>query len=102
MRAMNLPRPARASLATLILTGCAVSLFGACTTNGEEVCGINGVKNGTCEVGPTCPSGSVLLPISDPVDECPGSNAPAGVTYICCVPESASSGTPADAGKHAG
>jgi hypothetical protein len=82
MAAMNLSRlGAGTTLAVAILT----AWMGACA-NGVEVCGVEGFKNGTCQVGPSCPSGSAELLISDPSDSCPASNSPAGLVYICCVP----------------
>ena len=85
MRRMKLSRlGVGTSLGVLALLGSLVSMQGACTTNGDEACGNNGVKNGICQVGPTCPSGSVEILISDPSDECPGSNGAGGESYICC------------------
>jgi len=59
--------------------------LGACGTD-NEACGVNGLKNGTCQVGPTCPSGSDIILIADPSDACPLSNAPGGENYVCCGP----------------
>ena len=61
-----------ASLAIVVLT----AWLGACA-NGDESCGAGGLKNGICR-SPKCPSGSVEVLISDPVDSCPD-------TYVCCV-----------------
>jgi hypothetical protein len=83
MRAMKLSRlGAGAFLSIAVLT-----ILGACSSGNDEniPCGIHGVQNGTCQQGATCPSGSTLLMISDPSDECPQGNVPAD-DYVCCVP----------------
>jgi hypothetical protein len=87
MRAMKLSRlAAGTSVAIVILT----AWLGACTTTGTEPCGPESNKNGTCEEGTTCPSGTYPLNVTDPVDECPGSNGANGENYICCAPTSGS------------
>jgi hypothetical protein len=59
--------------------------LGACSDD-DEACGNDGVKNGVCQAGPTCSTGSVELPISSPADSCPANNGAGGAIYICCVP----------------
>ncbi len=90
---------AGATLTSLLL----VAWLGACSSEATEVCGTNGVKNGTCQLGPTCPSGSVEIPISDPADECPGTNAQGVASYLCCGPTTgggaSSPSTATDAGS---
>jgi hypothetical protein len=62
MRRMKLSRlVVAASLTLAFLT----VWLGACSS-GEEPCGENGVKNGVCQVGPTCPAGSAEEPTPDP------------------------------------
>ena len=86
MRRMKLSRlGAGTTLAIVAFLASLVSMQGACTTNGNEACGIDGIKNGICQVGPTCPSDQTELNISDPSDSCPASNGVGGETYICCV-----------------
>jgi hypothetical protein len=85
MRAMTLPRLGAGAFLSF---GILVLWLGACS-NGDEACGVNGVKPGICRQStsattPTCPSGQTYLPISDPSDECPQSNNPSN-DYICCV-----------------
>lgn len=98
MRRMKLSRiGAGASFAIVVLT----AWLGACSS-GEEPCGNAGVKNGVCQTGPTCPSGSVELLTSDPVDSCPSSNSPSGENYICCVAtDAAASAAPTGSGTSA-
>ena len=74
----------RYSLGTLLTSGLLAVCLGACSSSSNEACGVNGLQNGTCQLGPTCPSGTVVLPIADPEDECPGNPAQGG--YQCCVP----------------
>jgi hypothetical protein len=109
MRRMKLSRlGAGTTLAIVAFMASLVSMQGACNTNGNEACGINGVKDGICQVGPTCPSDSAELVISDPSDSCPASNGAGGESYICCVSNAdggadAPTVTPvADAGKNPG
>jgi len=94
MRRMTLSRlGVGAVLSTVILT----LWLGACS-NGDEACGINGNKNGICRQGPTCPSGSSLLLISNPPDECPQGDDPTS-DYVCCVSgtDAGTASTPAPA-----
>jgi hypothetical protein len=97
MRRMKLSRlGAGTSLAIAALIASLASMEGACA-NYEEPCGNAGVKTGTCQVGPTCPSGSVEVLISDPSDSCPGSNGPGGENYICCNATGSGSGSSSSA-----
>jgi hypothetical protein len=102
MRRMKLSRVAAGTtLATVVLT----VWLGACSSNSNESCGADGMTNGTCEVGPSCPSGMVEINTTEsPATACPGSNGSGGTNYVCCGPESTGGGssttTPtADAGK---
>src|SRR5665213_1179901 len=91
MRRMKLSRLGLGTtLAFVAFIASVASMGGGCEANYQEPCGVNGVKNGTCQPGPTCPSGSVEIPISDPSDGCPANDMPgttttaAGTIYICC------------------
>jgi hypothetical protein len=78
MRAMNFPRLARHGVVA-VLTSSLLAVVGACSDSSNEACGNNGIKNGVCDQGTTCPSGTAWLNITSPADECPD-------TYLCCVP----------------
>jgi len=98
MRRMKLSRlGAGTTLAIAALIASLSSMGAACEANYQEPCGNAGVKTGTCQVGPTCPSGSVEVLVSDPSDGCPGSNGSGGENYICC-----DSSMPGSAGSDAG
>jgi hypothetical protein len=65
----------------------------ACGDNEAVPCGLSAggaiVKQdsmGTCQPGPTCPTGQVMINISDPADMCPGTDVAGQVSYICCAP----------------
>lgn len=89
MRAMKLSRlGAGAGLTIVLLT----AWLGACSTTDNEVCGADGIKNGICQSGPTCPSGSSVIAIADPSDQCPSTNRAGGTDYICCGPTSSTGG----------
>jgi hypothetical protein len=75
---------AGATLAIVILT----AWLGACSSTDNEVCGIGGAKNGTCEQGAACPSGMAQIMTTDPADMCPGSNS-TGSNWVCCESSSA-------------
>jgi hypothetical protein len=70
-----------AALALSILT----TWLGACSSS-ATACGANGNKNGTCQSGPACSTGSREIPISDPFDMCPGAGDLGGPQGVCCEP----------------
>jgi hypothetical protein len=80
MRRMKL---SRLGVGTSLAIGALTAWLGACSSNNTESCGKDGVINGTCQAGTSCPSGSAIELLSDPVNSCPD-------TYVCCVPSDAS------------
>jgi hypothetical protein len=83
MRAMNL---SRLGVGSALILGVLTAWIGACSSNSAQSCGIGGLQNGTCQAGPTCPTGSALIAIVDPFDMCPTTYAVGNVQAICCSP----------------